>query len=375
MDNPFSRLFGFGKADLSQTKGSIAALDIGSSSIKVIQLRKEKGRAILETYGELATGPYVGMAIGQSVNLAADKIVEITKDLFTEASVTTKSIVMSIPLRSSLLMALELPRLNDAELSDVVPLEARKYVPVPISEVLLDWWVIPEREDASPVYDDQNKTGRKGVEVLVAAIHRDTAKLYEDVAQRLGVMMDFFEIETFSAIRSVMRNDLSATAIVDLGAGTTKVAIVDYGVVRISHTINKGSQDITTALARSLNVSFAKAEEIKRQVGLVEQISEAGEVQPIISPIVEYIFSEVDRVIINYQKKYTRSVDKIILIGGGVQLKGLYDLAKKSIDIPVQIGTPFDKVETPAFMENVLREAGPSFAVAIGLSLRELQDL
>ena len=375
MGNLFSRIFDFGKLGLSQKESSVAAMDIGSSSIKVVQLRKEKGRAILETYGELATGPYLGMAVGQSVNLGADKIVAIAQDLFKEANITSKSVEMAIPLRSSLLMSLELPKLKESELATAVPLEARKYIPVPISEILLDWWVIPKREDASPVYDDKNKAGGPKVEVLVAAIHKDTAKQYEEVAQRMAISMDFFEIETFSAIRSVMKNDLSATAIVDFGAGTTKVAVIDYGVVRVSHTVNKGSQDITAALSRSLNVTFEKAEEIKRQVGLVEQVSEAGEMRPIISPIVEYVFAEVEKTIVNYQQKYSRSVDKIILIGGGTLLKGLADLAKASIEIPIQIGTPFDKVEAPAFMEEALREAGSSFAVAIGLALRRLQDV
>jgi type IV pilus assembly protein PilM len=151
------------------------------------------------------------------------------------------------------------------------------------------------------------------------------------------------------------------------------VAIVDYGVVRFSHTINKGGQDLSMALSRSLNISFAKAEEIKRQVGLVEAVSLGGEVSTVISPLIEYVFSEINHAIVNYQKKHQRAVEKIIFIGGGAQLPGLVAAAGKTIEPAITIGTPFDKVETPAFLEPILKSAGPSFAVALGLALRQLE--
>lgn len=377
MSNFFSRLFHFGGLGRAQNKDSIIAVDFGSSSAKVLQLRKDKGRITLETYGELSTGPYVGMSVGQAVNLGTEKMTEVLADLFREANVTSKVGAMAIPLRSSLLVSLDIPNLNKEDLATAVPNEARRFIPVPISEVMLDWWVIPEREDVSPAFENDRIPvgGRKFQEVLIAAIHKDTVKMYQDLAQKLGLAVNTYEIETFSSIRSTLTNDLSASVIVDLGAGTTKVAVVDYGVVRVSHTINKGSQDISVALSKSLNVSFEKAEEIKRKVGLVEEVTSEGEVRSIISPIIEYIFEEINRVIIGYQKKHTVAIEKVILLGGGSQLKGLLDLAKKSLEMPVSVGTPFDKMETPAFLENVMREAGPSFAVTIGLALRQLESL
>lgn len=377
MSNFFSRLFNFSGGGGAQNKDSIIAVDFGSSSAKVLQLRKDKGRIVLETYGELSTGPYVGMSVGQAVNLGAEKMAEVLTDLFREANVTSKFGAIAIPLRSSLLVSLDIPNLNKEDLATAVPNEARRFIPVPISEVMLDWWVIPEREDVSPAFENNRIPvgGKKFQEVLIAAIHKDTVNIYQDLSQKLGLVVSAYEIETFSAIRSTLTNDLSATVIVDLGAGTTKVAVVDYGVVRVSHTINKGSQDISVALSKSLNVSFEKAEEIKRKVGLMEEVTSDGEVGSIISPIVEYIFEEINRVIIGYQKKHTVAVEKVVLLGGGSQLKGLMELAKKSLEMPVSFGTPFDKMETPAFLENVMREAGPSFAVSIGLALRQLESL
>ncbi|MCX6712596.1 MAG: type IV pilus assembly protein PilM [Candidatus Vogelbacteria bacterium] len=369
--NPFSGLFG-GSGDKSGN--SIIAIDFGSSGAKVIQLRRDKGRIVLETYGEIATGPYVGMSVGQAVNLGLDKMTEVVTDLLRESNVTSKNAAIAIPLRSSLLMVLDIPTLSKNDLATAVPTEARRFIPVPISEVYLDWWIIPEREDISPAYEEKTPD-KKMQEVLIAAIHRDTVGLYQNLAQKLALSSNTYEIETFSLIRSAMQNDLSATAIIDLGAGTTKMAIVDYGVVRVSHTINKGAQDISVALSKSLSISFEKAEEIKRKVGLVEEITSEGDIREVVSPVVEYIFEEVNRVIVAYQKKHTVAVEKVILVGGGSQLRGILDLAKKSLQMNVVIGSPFDKMETPAFLDKVLAVAGPSFAVTIGLALRKLEEL
>lgn len=374
MDNPLSKLFSFGSL-FSKADASVVGLDIGSSSVKVVQLRKQKGQMILETYGELSAGPYGGASVGQSVNLSPAKTAELIKDLFREAAITTKVGGLSIPLKSSLLVAIEVPESVNNNLDQIIPIEARKYVPVPISEVALDWWIIPKSTTEN--LDDADRERKGGAlamtNVLVVAVHKDTIKQFQDVSTAVGVETKFLEIETFSAMRSSLQNDLGATVIVDLGAASTKVVIIDYGVVRLSHTISKGSQDVTHAIARSLNIPFIKAEEIKRRIGLVEKV-DGGSLTATLSPIVEYIFSEVTRVMVNYQKKYNRSVDKVILIGGGASLKGIKEIASQHVYAPIVFGNPFERVQAPAFLAPVLSEVGPSFAVAIGVAMRALQE-
>jgi len=348
---------------------SVVGIDVGLSSIKMVQLRKEEGRGVLETYGELAVGPYIGLAVGQAGTAPVDQIVQVIKDLSKEANITATRAAFSIPLRSSLLTVIELPPVENIKLAEVIPMEARKYIPVPVSEVVLDWWPIP-----SQIPEDDQTTKKRPLQVLVAAVHRDVMKQFEQISQQAGFVGSSFEIETFSAIRSSVRADLSATAVLDFGATTTKMTIVDLGVIKRSHTINKGAQDLTVALATSLNLDFAKAEEIKRKVGLVEEVGEA-EVLPVVSPIVEYIFSEVNKVMVKYGQSEGRSIDRIIMIGGGVLIKGLLPIAKAKTGLEVVIGSPFDRVEAPVFLRPVLTQVGPSFGVATGLALRGLQDL
>ena len=90
MDNPFSKLFSAGSF-FSKSNVSAIGLDIGSSSVKVVQLRKDRGQVVLETYGELSTGPYGGASVGQSVNLTPEQVITLVKDLFNEATITARA--------------------------------------------------------------------------------------------------------------------------------------------------------------------------------------------------------------------------------------------------------------------------------------------
>lgn len=372
MANFFSNLFGGRGADLfKKENSSVVGIDIGSSSIKVVQLRKEKGKALLETYGEIALGPYAGLEIGQATNLPANKLVEAMKDLFREANITTNRAAFAIPLKSSMITLIEIPIQSEGLIDQVVPIEARKYIPVPISEVALDWWAIPARETDEPGVMSEKPKEAKNVEVLLAAIHNTTISLYQEVMRGCNLEAKIFEVETFSAVRSVFVRSPAPQVIIDLGAGATKVYIVDSGIVRLSQLISRGSQDITLAISKSMNLPFVKAEELKRKVGIVGRGGE--NVGAVVNPILEYIFYEVNRIISGFHKKYGRVVSNMYLIGNGAALKGLSELAASQFDNQFTPANPFGKVQAPAFLDPVLSEAGPAFAVAIGVALKELQ--
>ena len=361
---------------------SVLGIDVGSSSVKLVQLRRVKGKAVLETYGALALGPYDKRDVGQATSLPAETIAEALRDLMREANVTSKNSGFSIPLASSLAIVIEVPAVPEAKLAEMVPIEARKYIPVPISEVTLDWWVIPERERESlnieesiePEGADDEKE-KKTLQVLLVAIHNDVIRMYQRIAEASGLSVSFLEVETFSAIRSLVRGGTATFLILDIGARTTKVSIVENGVVYRSHLISHGSQDITIALSKSFNVSFAKAEEMKREAWLLIQPGAENNGAPTAELIMDGIFTEVNRILLDYEKKYGRAVSQVILSGAGALLKGTVESAKKNLDTEVMYGEPFGKVEAPAFMEEVLKEVGPEFAVAVGIGLRKLQEL
>ncbi|MEK7114391.1 MAG: type IV pilus assembly protein PilM [Patescibacteria group bacterium] len=352
---------------------SVLGVDIGTSSLKVVQLRKERGQAILETYGELALGPYSGVDVGQATSLSAEKITETLKDLLREAKVTTTSCGVSIPFARSLLTLVELPyRSNSKEQKTVIELEARKYIPVPLSEVQLDWFIVPEVNPSQSHEESaggESTSGRK-INVLLVAVHNDELSLLQKVVAGAGLSASFYEIEIFSTIRAAVEDPVKPVMVIDVGAASTKTYVIEHGVVALSHSISVGSQDITRAIAISGNVSIAQAETLKKKEGLADG-GALGSPEIVFSRI----FGEVRRVLIQYETAHKKSITSIIFTGGGGITKELDEYAKKLFSIDVRVADPFAKTEAPAFMRSVLEEIGPEFAVAVGLALRKLEEI
>ena len=175
-------------------------------------------------------------------------------------------------------------------------------------------------------------------------------------------------------MRSILDQELTPVLLIDMGATSTKLYIVERGILRSSHMINSGGQNMTNELSKSLGIPLPEAEILKREKGLLGEIN-GIEIKNVITVTLDYIFSEANRTVLAYQKKYNKNVSKVILVGGGSALKGVVDVAKGSFQTEVLGGDPFAKVLSPAFLEKVLRETGPEFAVSVGVALRCLQEL
>ena len=380
MENPLAALQNFASnLNLFKKKGeSVLGVDIGSSSIKIVQLRKRRGAAVLETYGEIALGPYADSEIGRATNLSSEKLSEALDDLSREANVTTKNAGISIPFSSSLTALIQMPALDKERLATMIPIEARKYIPVPISEVALDWFVIPDSEARFIAGEEQKPEGTGGtfgkVNVLLVAIHNDALEKYRRIVAASKLESAFFEIEIFSTIRAVLDQGVAPIMVLDVGAATTKLYIVEYGIVRMSHIINRGGQDITLAISRSLGVPVKKAEEMKREFGLSERPENRAALEST-SLVLDHMLAEANRVAVGYQTRFNKNIATAVLTGGGSALRGLKERAAVALEREVVLADPFAKTEAPAFIEGVLKDVGPSFSVAVGLALRKLQEL
>ncbi|MDB5265253.1 MAG: Type pilus assembly protein PilM [Parcubacteria group bacterium] len=346
---------------------SVVGVDIGSSSLKVVQLRRQGGGAVLETYGELALAPYTGGEVGQATNLPADKIAETLRDLLHEANITTKESGISIPFSRSLLTLVELPRRDDpAQQKTIIELEARKYIPVPVSEIQLDWFIIPEPlpEGAEPP---------QKIQVLLVAVQNDELTLLQSVVTGSQLEASFYEIEIFSTIRSVVNEPVKPVVVLDIGASVSKVYVVEHGVVALSHNIPQGGQDVTRSIASAHGHTFSQAEVSKKTFGFGSATDNSYERQTI-ELVFSRIFEETKRAISQYEMAHKKTVSALILTGGGGVTKQLREYARSFFSIDVQVADPFAKVEAPSFMRPVLQEIGPEFAVAVGLALRKLEE-
>ena len=354
----FSSLF-------KQEAKSVVGVDIGTSSIKVVQLRREKGKVVLETYGAIALGPYAGVEIGRATALPAEKIAEALKDVLREANVTTVDAALSIPYSSSLVSIIRLPASVEKQLAQVVPIEARKYIPVPINEVLLDWFVV----------SDAKRSGPEGkIEVLLVAIHNDTIAKFRAVGTDAALQAGFFEIEVFSSVRSALDHGLAPIAVVDIGAATTKFYVVERGLIRESHIINHGGQDLTLNLSRALNLTVVQAEERKRKIGMGGGDPASADLQRSLELSLSPMLTELTRTILAWETRTKTTLSALVLTGGGATLKGLKEFMQGKVTTEIRLADPFGKTQAPAFLEKILKEAGPEFSVAVGLALRRLQE-
>ncbi len=358
-----------------QTDNTAVGIDIGSSSIKVVELRREAGRAELVTYGALSLGQYKdGGSIGQTVALDAPTLAKALTDVLGETKITSKNAVIGIPSVSCIIFIVQLPAaIDETALTQVIPNESKKFIPVPIEDVSLDWYVIPRREDsgiASRVVAESG--GEAKISVLVVATLNETLAKYSDVLQKAALPMDSLEIEVFSHIRSVLTRELFPVLIIDIGASKSKLTIVEHGIVETFRLVNRGSQDMTNSIMHSLEVTFDKAESIKKEFGILPT-PEHPTVPDLIKTHLVEIFQEANANILAYEKRYNKNIGKIIFTGGGAMTKGLLEYAAQSFAAELVLAQPFAKVESPLFLQGVLKTTGPEFSIALGLALKKFQ--
>lgn len=346
-------------------KPSFVGIDIGLSSVKVVQLRKEEGRAILETYGQLKSGGYLknidaSASFSGFLRYGDDDIAAMLKDILREAKVTTPNAVMSIPASASFMTLAELPPIPEKERSDVLTFEARRYVPIPQTEVFTNWVVIEGEEEIARM------------KVLFVAVPREVVAKYQRVAKLVQLNLQAIEVESFSYVRALVGADRAPTLIVHFGYDATTATIVDQGIIRINHTIDRGQDSFAAALATGLNISKDRAEDLKNEVGLSEKIEQQETVQ-ILESLVEVVLREIERVSIAYNRENERKIEKVILTGGGARLHGLVEYVAKIFGLEVSVGNSFKRAVYPQFMQPILREVSPHFAVSMGLALREIE--
>lgn len=353
-----SKLSGlFGKRTTKEKHSTIIGVDVGSSAIKVVQIHEKKGIATLDTYGELQLGPYGDVEIGRSTQLPLQKLTEAFVDILRESSATSKDVALAISYNSSFSTIISVPTKDQAQIDSMIPIEARKYIPLPLSEVTLDWFPVSATPDQT------------SIKVLMAAIHNESLRRYQSMVRGASLNERFTEIEIFSTIRSTVDQEDKTVAIVDLGATSTKLYIVEQGIVGKTHSLRMNGVELTQALANIMSISFKEAEELKRQVGLYSPENDTRAQKALIS-ILEKGFREIHIVISRYKEEEQSEITKVILTGSGALLKGLDRYAKDMLGVEVILADPFSKLSYPAFLEDTLKDAGPTFAVAIGAALR-----
>ncbi len=347
------------KEEVSQAIG----LDIGTSSVKVVQLRKEKNKIILDTYGEVALGPYAGLKIGQAAHLGEEKLLEAINDLFKEAKVTARNAVIAIDSSGAYVSLVHVPKVTDEELRTMMPIEARKYIPIPLTDIQMDWWHVPK----TVKFPGDERT----ISVVLAAVNNSTLTGYDALVKKLELKNVEYEIHGYSLLRSSPPHTHKMVMYVDIGAQSTVLSLVYQGIVLDMHVISRGSQDSTIQLSRALSITIDTAEESKRVFGY-----KGDESNPYLKDILELssypLFGEIARLSLMYERKYNQTIEGVILVGGGARIPGMITVYSKTVHIAGRIVTPFEQVVVPEFLSEMMERVGSTYAVALGCALKKL---
>jgi len=353
----FANLF-FGPTETTSDSKRVVGIDMGSSSIKVVEIQERKNVLTLTTYGELQLGPYADKEIGQSVELEQKKEQQALVDIIREAAVKAKGAVLAMPLSSSFVTTINFKAKATDDLSSRVRVEARKYIPVPIVEVALDW---------AEIESDQSKDEEER-HILVAAIQNEALNRFRVLMQFANLGEPPTEIECFSALRGVYDDDENDVAVIDIGAVSTKLYISRKGLLQRMHRVRSGGAIATKRIAATLDMTFEQAELLKRNIS--NQDPHFHDVKKANHSCYERALHEFRQVIKEYEENLDTKISKVYLAGGGSLFPTTKTLVAETLMTEVEYVNPFNKVAYPAFMEDMISDLAPSFHVALGSALR-----
>lgn len=341
---------------LGLKKQYFLGIDFGTSYVKAVELMIKDGQPVLSNYGEVEMSFTEGRAQFQ-FHSPEERVVVYLKALLAKMKPKAQSAYVAMPGFSGLITLIEMPIMKNEELEKAIRFEAHKYIPTALEEVALSWDVISPK---------QKEGSEKKMEVLlVAALYKEVER-YEKYLAEAGLQMDVLELETFSLVRSLVRDKEGTHLIIDIGSRATNLILVEGGVIKVNRNLNSGGNEITSTLADGLNISWERAEALKRGGRDFLNTRESA----IIFPTFEMIGGESRRIFDAYKSKHPdKKVESVVLSGGTAKMKGLDQYFSKMWDISVTVGDPWTGIKIDDRLQSAIAAFGTSYSVALGLAL------
>ena len=345
------------------SENHLIGIDIGTSGIKLVELEHHAKNQ------EVNLKNYVFVGFRENLpqkererRITKEEVASLLKAALKEGKIKTRNSSFSIPSFSSFISFVTMPRVKDEDIRKALTIEAQKFIPVSLDEVVLGWEVIDEpdsREIAN--IRDQNK-----MKVLLLAVPRDIVSRYKEIAEASGLKLRNLEVEAFPLLRSLTTNYQKNFVILDIGARVCNILVVSNGSLRGARNIGVGGDDLTETLARSIDITYDRAEELKRNEGLLNR-----QVAELLDPILGNIIDELKRVFNLYKSKNpNKEIEEVIISGGSAAMKGIAELFSNKLHVTTSIGDPWKKLTIPDDVKSVVAGKGASFSISIGLALK-----
>jgi len=340
-------------------------LDISDLSLKVVQLKKKGKFLDLACFGETALKPGIIEKGEVQDEKALAQAIQSAVSQAKGQKITTKYAVASLPEEKGFLQVIEMPMMAEEEIKKAVFFEAENYIPLPVETVYLDCQIITPATVKPPDHLD----------VLIAALPKKIINLYFSSLKKAGFEPLALEIESQAISRSLIEKEVSPQPLllIDIGASQTSFIIFSGSSLRFTFSCPLSSQKFTKAIAESLQIDLKKAEVLKTEKGITAKKND--HVFKALTSDLNELMKQIGNCLNYCQGHYHQEIKKVLLCGGGANLKGLKEFIASRINLPVQLGNPWVNIlpknlkETPAMPH----QESLRYATALGLALRGIK--
>ncbi len=362
MSDTLSKVFNASLGGLFRRDGRYVSLDIGSSSLKLLEVDGSSGGLVIRAYGSAALPP---TAVQNNMIVEPDSVAGIIRGLLKEVGATAREAITAVPGPAVIVKKLQLPSQSPNELENSVLFEAGNFIPENLENVNLDYMVTDVLEK------------ERQFEVLLVAVKRDIINSYTNTLQLAGlepvvVDVDYFALENMYEI-SYPPSESHVVALVNVGARYSCMNILRGGRSTFTGDVPVGGKEFNDALVRNLGVSAAEAETIKLGTHPAHPLDQ---VEPVLQPVKEFLAEEIHRALSFFWTAATdEQISTIFLSGGTARVPGLVSLLSERLEVPVHIVNPLTNVTFASGVDrSALEKDAPSYAIAVGLGVRRPGD-
>ncbi|MBI2042461.1 MAG: type IV pilus assembly protein PilM [Candidatus Nealsonbacteria bacterium] len=352
--------------DYLNLKPQAFGLDISDFSLKIIKLEKRGGLMALASFGEKTIKPGI---IEEGEIKDGEALTEILREACKEVQgkrLNTKYVVASLPEERAFLQVIQMPKMKEDELKKAIRFEAENYVPLPIDNVYLDSQIV------TPIVNHLDH-----LDALITALPQKTVDPYVTVLKRSGLKPLVLEMESQAISRALIAGGATTKSVllIDMGASNTRLSIFAGHSLRFTSSIAFACRKLTETIAEALKISFQQAEKLKIQEGL--------DGQEILKPILTELAATIEKHLEYYQgyaahehlPSTGKEIEKIILSGGGANLKGLSEFLSARLKLPVELGNPWINIMPSPIKEvpELPYSESLRYTTALGLALQGLK--
>lgn len=335
-------------------KNSILGIDIGTHSIKAVELIQGNNKKI-----RIRSVGYI-----PSPNISSEgttkKIVEAVGRLIHDMKISTNETIVSLPPSKVVTRIVEVPLMKDTELASSIQWEAEQYIPWPLAKSKIDYAVIDENPDT------------KRMKILLAAAPKDFIESIMSIVDQVGLTPIGIEPEVVAMVRCITYSlpQLPAFLVLSFGATNSEIALVRKKEIVFTKSFPVGGNTLGRAISEEMGFQFAQAEEYKKTYGLDEKRLE-GKIYKVITPLLSAMLSDLEKALIYYKSQYSQElISSLVLTGGSAKLPGLVPYLTKYFGLDCQLINPFSTITVDASIAPLVLPDGALYTVAIGLGLK-----